>query len=128
MGTLIHCLETSPGAESHLIHAAGTCGTILRKFDNFVVIQLPSKREFAFDEKCMATVGRLSNIDHGDTHIGSPQKNRELGNRPRSGLWQRKTGRHGRKIKRLPPMRIWPTDRKSPADPIVMTLPQFKYH
>lgn len=48
----------------------------------------------------------MSNIDHNKIHIGSAQRNRELGNRPRSGLWQRKDGRHGRKIRRLPPMRI----------------------
>lgn len=48
----------------------------------------------------------MSNIDHHKIHIGSATRNRELGNRPRSGLWQRKDGRHGRKIRRLPPMRI----------------------
>lgn len=64
------------------------------------------KHELAFKETCMATVGRVSNIGHQDVKLGSHQKNRELGNRPRSGLWQRKTGRFGRKIKPLPPMRI----------------------
>jgi len=29
-----------------------------------------------------------------------------LGNRPRSGLWQRKTGRFGRKIRPPPPLKI----------------------
>lgn len=48
--------------------------------------------------------GRLSNILHGSTPIGSPQRNRWLGNRPRSGLWHRKDGRHGRKIK--PPKKL----------------------
>lgn len=71
--------------------------------------------------------GRLSNIEHGNTHIGSPQKNRELGNRPRSGLWQRKTGRHGRKIKKLPPMRIIPGPFVPPPERVVMTLKEYKY-
>jgi len=106
VGTLVHCVESNPGSNYHFIHAAGNYGTILRKFDNRVVVQLPTKKEFGFMQTCMATVGRLSNIDHGRTHIGSPQKLRELGYRPRSGLWHRKTGRHGRKIKKLPPMRL----------------------
>lgn len=104
VGTRIHCLEKNPGQPCHLIHAAGTFGTILRKFDDKVVVQLPSKREFAFDRTCMATVGRLSNVEHNKEHVGSAQRMREMGNRPRSGLWKRKEGKHGRKIRRLPPM------------------------
>lgn len=53
----------------------------------------------------MCTVGRLSNVEHSSTPIGSAQKNRELGNRPRSGWWQRKSGKHGRKIRKPPPVR-----------------------
>lgn len=57
LGTRIHNLEKSPGYTFHLIHAAGTFGTILRRFEDRVVVQLPSKRELAFDKTCMATVG-----------------------------------------------------------------------
>jgi len=51
-------------------------------------------------------LGQISNANHFKEHIGSPNRNRELGNRPRSGLWQRKTGRFGRKIKPPPPLKI----------------------
>uniref|UniRef100_A0A182JXX1 Uncharacterized protein n=1 Tax=Anopheles christyi TaxID=43041 RepID=A0A182JXX1_9DIPT len=122
VGTQIHCLEKYPGQPCHLIHAAGSYGTILRKFDDLVVVQLPSKQEFAFQQTCMATVGRVSNIAHSKTPIGSAQKNRELGNRPRSGLWQRKDGRHGRKVRRLPPMRVIPPPTEKPAQPLKLTL------
>lgn len=115
IGTQIHCLEKYPDQPCHLIHSAGTYGTILRKFGDLVVVQLPSKQEFAFKQTCMATVGRVSNIYHNKTPIGSAQKNRELGNRPRSGLWHRKDGRHGRKIRRLPPMRVI----SPPAEPVL---------
>ena len=57
ISTQVHCVEKNPGQPCHLIHAAGTYGTILRKFDTYVVVQLPSKLEFAFDQTCMATVG-----------------------------------------------------------------------
>lgn len=117
VGTVVHCVEQTPGFPFHIIHAAGSHGTITRKFDDRVVVQLPTKKEFGFLQTCMATVGRLSNIEHGKTHIGTPQKLRELGYRPRSGLWHRKTGRHGRKIKRLPPMRLknGPHPQEEPA-------------
>lgn len=57
IGTRVHCVEKNPGIAAHQIRAAGTFGTILRKFDNFVVVQCPGKREIAFKEECMATVG-----------------------------------------------------------------------
>lgn len=121
-GTRIHCLEKNPGMPTHLIHAAGTYGTVLRKFDGKVVVALPSKREFAFDKTCMATVGRVSNINHNKEHVGSAQRMRELGNRPRSGLWQRKDGRFGRKIRKLPPMTNVNPPPEKPNEVIKMTL------
>lgn len=80
------------------------------------------KHELAFSETCMATVGRVSNIGHQDVKLGSHQKNRELGNRPRSGLWQRKTGRFGRKIKPIPPMRFVSKLPPSPPEQLILTM------
>lgn len=80
IGTQINCVEIYPGLGGFLVHAAGTFATILRKApDNRVIIMTPSKKEFSLPEICMCTVGRLSNIDHGNTPIGSAQKMRELG-------------------------------------------------
>lgn len=66
--------------------------------------------------------GRVSNIDHNKIPIGSAQKNRELGNRPRSGLWQRKDGRHGRKIRKLPPMKLIPSPPDAKPKALYLTL------
>lgn len=100
VGTEVNCIEKVPGFGGSLIHAAGTAGTVINTtLDGWVVVKMPSKKEFIINPRCMATVGRLSNVDHGITPIGSPQKLRELGYRPRSGLFQKKTGRFGRKIK-----------------------------
>ncbi|XP_026750202.2 39S ribosomal protein L2, mitochondrial [Galleria mellonella] len=121
-GTLVHCIEKEPGQGGLYIHAAGTFGTILRKQDDRVIVQMPSKRQFSFNQYCMAVVGRLSNVDHGDTPIGSPQRNRWLGNRPRSGLWKRKDGRHGRKIKPPKPVKLITNPEKHPLPPIQMTM------
>jgi len=123
VNTQVHCVEKNPGHPFHLITAAGTYGTILRKFGEHVVVQVPSKKEFAFHQTCMATVGRVSNIDHNKTPVGSATRKRELGYRPRSGLWQRKTGKHGRKIRRLPPMRIVTGPPKPEPEVIKLTEP-----
>lgn len=122
IGTIVHCVEQEPGKGGLYIHAAGTFGTILRKQDDRVIVQMPSKRLFSFDQHCMAVVGRLSNVLHGSTPIGSPQRNRWLGNRPRSGLWQRKTGRHGRKIKPPKPVKEIHTKRINTLPPVQLTM------
>lgn len=59
-----------------------------------------------FDININFFTGQISNANHFKEHIGSPNRNRELGNRPRSGLWQRKTGRFGRKIRPPPPLKV----------------------
>ncbi|KAI4495737.1 hypothetical protein M0802_008360 [Mischocyttarus mexicanus] len=125
IGTNVCCVEKYPGLGSKLMHAAGTTGMIIgADGTDRMIIQVPSKRKFSLDRRCVAVVGRLSNILHGSTPIGSAQKNRELGNRPKSGLWQRKTGRFGRKIK--PPKKVQKFDIKGiPVRkvPIVCNIP-----
>lgn len=122
LGTQVHCIEKYPGLGGFLVHAAGTYATIMRKAPNdHIVVMMPSKREFSLPANCMCTVGRLSNIEHSNTPIGSAQKNRELGNRPRSGLWQRKKGIHGRKLRRPPPVRTIAMQEKDDVDTITFT-------
>lgn len=58
IGTRVHCVEMNPGIGAHVIRAAGTYGTILRKFDGYVVVQGPERREIAYKKECMATVGK----------------------------------------------------------------------
>ncbi|KAG5890888.1 hypothetical protein JTB14_002827 [Gonioctena quinquepunctata] len=122
IGTQVHCVEKYPGLGGFLVHAAGTYATIVRKAPNdHIVIMMPSKREFSLPAKCMCTVGRLSNIEHASTPIGSAQRNRELGNRPRSGLWKRKKGIHGRKLRRPPPVKTIVAKEEDDQDTIVFS-------
>ncbi|KAF5272295.1 hypothetical protein FQR65_LT04952 [Abscondita terminalis] len=111
LGTQVHCVEKYPGLGGFLVHAAGTYATIIRKApNNHVVVQMPS---------------RLSNKDHSSTPIGSAQRSRELGNRPRSGWWQKKTGRFGRKIRRLPPVRTFVARDVQHPEVVQLTLDKF---
>ncbi|EEB19770.1 50S ribosomal protein L2, putative [Pediculus humanus corporis] len=114
IGTVIHNVQLNLDSEYTVIHSAGSSALIKRHLGSEIVVQLSSKLEMAINPLCMATVGRLSNAIHGSTPIGSPNKLRELGYRPRSGLWHRKTGIHGRKIKPLPPVQHY----KSPPPPV----------
>uniref|UniRef100_A0A803K1J8 Mitochondrial ribosomal protein L2 n=1 Tax=Xenopus tropicalis TaxID=8364 RepID=A0A803K1J8_XENTR len=91
VGTLINNLEFQPGKGAQYIRAAGGCGMERRRVS----------------ETCVATVGRVSNIDHNKRIIGKAGRNRWLGIRPSSGLWKRKGGWAGRKIKPLPGLKSY---------------------
>ncbi|XP_032408551.1 large ribosomal subunit protein uL2m [Xiphophorus hellerii] len=107
VGTLVNNLEVQPGKGSQYIRAAGTSGVLLRKVNGTAIVQLPSKQQVQVSETCIVTVGRVSNIDHNKRIIGKAGRNRWLGIRPSSGLWKRKGGWAGRKIKPLPPMKSY---------------------
>uniref|UniRef100_A0A668AQP0 Large ribosomal subunit protein uL2m n=1 Tax=Myripristis murdjan TaxID=586833 RepID=A0A668AQP0_9TELE len=107
VGTLVNNLEILPGKGAEYIRAAGTSGVLLRKVNGTAIVQLPSKQQVQVLETCMVTVGRVSNIDHNKRIIGKAGRNRWLGIRPSSGLWKRKGGWAGRKIKPLPPMKSY---------------------
>lgn len=66
--------------------------------------------------------GRAASYAHKKLPVGSATRKRELGYRPRSGLWQRKTGKHGRKIRKPPPMRVI-TAPKRKVEAIRLTEP-----
>nr|CAG4641172.1 EOG090X0COM [Eulimnadia texana] len=122
LGTEVCCVELFPGKGCTLATAAGTYANIIRKVDNHVIIQLPSKREISVNQECMATVGRVSNPEHSSIPIGSPNRLRWLGFRPRSGLWHRKDGRFGRKIKPLPPVTKFDKPFVNTIEEISLTL------
>ncbi|XP_051880922.1 39S ribosomal protein L2, mitochondrial [Pristis pectinata] len=107
VGTLVNSLELEPGRGAQYIRAAGTCGLLLRKVNGTAIVQLPSKRQVQVQETCVVTVGRVSNVAHSQRVVGKAGRNRWLGKRPSSGLWQRKGGWAGRKIRPIPPMKSY---------------------
>ena len=87
------------------------------------MIEDPIKHQLSFDQHCQCVVGKISIHPLKALPIGSPNRMRWLGIRPRSGFWQRKTGRHGRKIRALPPVaRIDPPEEVGDKK-VVLTLP-----
>ncbi|XP_033127369.1 39S ribosomal protein L2, mitochondrial-like [Anneissia japonica] len=107
IGAQVHCVEPYPGAGGHYGRAAGTAMVLIRKVGGQAILKMPSKREMSVSDKCMATMGRVSNEAHNQRVIGKAGRNRWLGWRPASGWWQRKGGWAGRKIKPIPPMKIF---------------------
>ena len=87
-----------PGASgSHCTHPGDTVA-IKGKIGKNYVLQTKYKKTYVLDPRCMCVVGQVSNPEYDNIPIGSVNRLRDLGWRPKSGLWQRKTGYHGRKI------------------------------
>jgi len=125
VGTSICCVEKYPGEGGSIAVSAGSRAMITRKVGSRTVVQLPSKQELSLKQECMATVGQVSNVEHSSIPIGSAQRLRWLGYRPRSGLWTRKDGRYGRKIRPLPPIKVLDTREKTPVSKLQLTLKHF---
>jgi len=128
IGCVVCCVEFMPGRGGFFGRGAGTSCKIQRKIGQHVVVQIPSKREISISQNCMAVVGRISNLIHSSIPIGSANRLRHLGYRPRSGLWQRKSGRHGRKIRRLPPLTDFTKPLQVRPPKTKLTLEEYPYH
>ncbi|HDM89710.1 MAG TPA: 50S ribosomal protein L2 [candidate division WOR-3 bacterium] len=81
-GMEIHNIELVPGKGGQLVRAAGSAAYILAKEGNYAHVQLPSGEVRLINLKCMATIGRVSNIDHEGVVIGKAGRSRWLGRRP----------------------------------------------
>jgi large subunit ribosomal protein L2 len=106
IGAKIHNIEQIPGLGGTYCHAAGSSAEIISNIEDRVIVRLPSNLELSLDKKCMATVGQLSHADYKDEKLSHPVDNRDLGYRPRSGLWHRKDGYCGRKVHPAKPVKV----------------------
>ena len=59
-GTLISNIESMPGDGGKLVRASGSFARVLMKTNNKVIVQLPSKKEREFNNKCLATIGTVA--------------------------------------------------------------------
>lgn len=124
LGTFLNSVQMFPGGDGRVATAAGVSAVLLKKVDDKVIVRMPSKREMCVSAKCTATVGRLSNIDHNKIELGKAGRNRWRGIRPRSGRWHRKEGKHGRKIRPLPAMKVF-DEAEGPRKTNDLTLPTY---
>ncbi len=81
-GLLIHNIELVPGRGGQLVRSAGTFAQLLAKEGNYAHVLLPSGEIRKVHVKCMATIGRLGNIENALITIGKAGRSRWLGKRP----------------------------------------------
>ena len=81
--TQIHNIELVKGKGGQIVRSAGSSAQIMAKEDKYAHIKLPSGEIRLIDINCYATIGQISNIEHGGISLGKAGRSRWLGRRPR---------------------------------------------
>ncbi|MEM7128678.1 MAG: 50S ribosomal protein L2 [Chloroflexota bacterium] len=82
LGTLIHNIELYPGRGGQLVRSAGNSAQLMAKEGTMAQVRLPSGEVRYISMDCLATIGQVSNPDHGNLNIGKAGRKRWLGKRP----------------------------------------------
>ena len=81
-GTIIHNVELKPGKGGQIARSAGAYVQIVGRDSGYAQIRLKSGEVRRVRLECMATIGAVSNPDHGNIKLGKAGRNRWLGRRP----------------------------------------------
>jgi large subunit ribosomal protein L2 len=84
LGTDVHNIELKPGQGGMLARSAGSYGTLTSRDGKYAIIRLPSGESRMILVTCRATIGIVSNSDHGLEKSGKAGRSRWLGRRPRT--------------------------------------------
>lgn len=84
LGTDVHNIELKPGKGGMLARSAGSYGTITSRDKKYAIIKLPSGESRMVLTTCRATIGIVSNKDHGLEKSGKAGRSRWKGRRPRT--------------------------------------------
>jgi large subunit ribosomal protein L2 len=84
VGTVIHNIEMTPGCGGQMVRSAGAQARLMSREGKYCVVELPSGELRRVLSECMATVGQVGNLDHGNIKLGKAGRNRWLGVRPSS--------------------------------------------
>jgi len=82
LGTQIHNIELVAGRGGQIVRSAGSSAQLLAKEGEYATVRLPSGEVRRVRAACMATIGQVSNLDHGNQSIGKAGRSRHLGRRP----------------------------------------------
>jgi large subunit ribosomal protein L2 len=82
-GTLIHNIEMQEGKGGQLVRSAGTSAQLIAKEGiDYATVRLPSGEERLIRQDCLATIGQVGNVEHGNIKLGKAGRKRHLGIRP----------------------------------------------
>lgn len=81
-GAFVHNVELYPGRKGTTVRSAGTSATVMSLDAGFVQLKLPSGEVRRFDERCLASIGTVSNADWMNIRWGKAGRMRYRGIRP----------------------------------------------
>jgi len=82
VGTIVHNIELKPGKGGQVARSAGTYAQIVGRDQGYAVLRLNSGEQRRVLGTCFATIGAVSNPDHGNINLGKAGRTRWLGWRP----------------------------------------------
>jgi len=82
VGTVVHCVELTPGKGAQLARSAGAEAQFVALEGGYALLRLPSDEMRMVDARCRATVGRVGNVDHDNVSLGKAGRKRGKGIRP----------------------------------------------
>jgi large subunit ribosomal protein L2 len=84
LGTIVHNVEMKPGKGGAIARSAGAFVQLLARENGVATLKMPSGEMRNVLDRCMATVGTVSNADHMNESLGKAGRNRWKGIRPRT--------------------------------------------
>lgn len=82
VGTVIHCIELKAGKGAQMARSAGTSAQIVAREGRHVTLRLRSGEMRKVLADCRATIGEVSNSEHGLVKLGKAGAKRHRGVRP----------------------------------------------
>ena len=82
VGNLVHNIEVKAGGGGKLAKSAGSSAQIITQDGKYTHLKMPSSEIRKVLDICYASLGQLSNIEHGMVNIGKAGRSRHLGRRP----------------------------------------------
>jgi large subunit ribosomal protein L2 len=82
VGTIVHNVEMKPGKGGQMARSAGTYAQLVGRDQGMAILRMNSGEQRLVHGSCLATVGAVSNPDHGNINLGKAGRKRWLGKRP----------------------------------------------
>src|SRR5690606_17570449 len=82
VGTIVHNVEMKPGKGGQIARSAGTYAQYVGRDQGYAILRLNSGEQRLVHQSCFATVGAVSNPDHGNISLGKAGRNRWLCRKP----------------------------------------------
>jgi len=82
VGTIVHNVELKPGKGGQVARSAGSYAQLVGRDQGMAILRLNSGEQRIVHGSCFATVGAVSNPDHGNINDGKAGRSRWRGKRP----------------------------------------------